>query len=162
MNRLSDAVVIHDWKPEYAADFKRINTEWIESMFSMEPIDQAILDDPQGHLIDPGGRIWMASHPDHGMIGACALRKGDNGWYELTKMGVSESARGLGVGRVLLRHAIAEARTLPVETLYLLTNRRCEAAIHLYEQEGFVHDTEVGGACSGEYQRCDVSMRYVG
>jgi len=161
MSKTTDAVVIHDWKPEYAEDFKRINAEWIETMFTMEPVDQAILDDPQGRLIDPGGRIWMVSHPQLGMIGACALRKAQDGWYELTKMGVSESARGLGVGRILLDHAIEEARIMQVKTLYLLTNHRCEAAIHLYEKVGFVHDEEIKALCSGGYERCDVTMRYM-
>ncbi|MBA3838203.1 MAG: MarR family transcriptional regulator, partial [Zymomonas sp.] len=69
-------------------------------------------------------------------------------------------ARGLGAGAFLLAETIARARVMGADKLYLLTSNRCEAAIHLYEQAGFEHDTEIMrdyGAC---YDRCDVAMRY--
>jgi ribosomal protein S18 acetylase RimI-like enzyme len=48
------------------------------------------------------------------------------------------------------------------ETLYLLTNKQCEVAIHLYEKLGFRHDTEIMETYGACYARCDVAMKYCG
>jgi ribosomal protein S18 acetylase RimI-like enzyme len=44
----------------------------------------------------------------------------------------------------------------------LLTNRRCESAIHLYEKVGFEHDADIMSRYGKQYQRADVAMRYRG
>ena len=46
------------------------------------------------------------------------------------------------------------------EKLYLLSNAKSAAAIHLYEKLGFVHDEGVMRDYGGRYQRCDVAMLY--
>jgi len=46
------------------------------------------------------------------------------------------------------------------ELLYLLSNRKSAAAIHLYEKVGFVHDARVMRKFAAQYARCDVAMRY--
>jgi ribosomal protein S18 acetylase RimI-like enzyme len=43
-----------------------------------------------------------------------------------------------------------------------LTNKRCAAAVHLYEKAGFVHDAEVMDTYGRRYERSDVAMRYAG
>ena len=82
------------------------------------------------------------------------------GELELTKMGVSEAARGRKVGEKLLRRAIYEAFRSGAHELYLLTASKCEAAVHLYLKNGFVHSTEVMRRFGSRYQRCDVAMIY--
>jgi GNAT superfamily N-acetyltransferase len=89
--------------------------------------------------------------------------KSRDGWYELTKMGVSKAARGRRVGEFLLVKAIECARAMGVANqLYLLTNRKCAAAVHLYEKLGFDHDTEIMRLFGARYERCDVAMRFHG
>ncbi|WP_338520185.1 GNAT family N-acetyltransferase [Alteromonas gracilis] len=63
------------------------------------------------------------------------MKKGD-GIFELTKMGVVSSARGLKVGEALLKQVIEQAPLIAHNTLFLLTNKKCEAAIHLYDKNG--------------------------
>jgi ribosomal protein S18 acetylase RimI-like enzyme len=46
------------------------------------------------------------------------------------------------------------------ELLYLLSNRKSAAAIHLYEKVGFVHDAQIMRKFAAQYARCDVAMRY--
>jgi ribosomal protein S18 acetylase RimI-like enzyme len=46
------------------------------------------------------------------------------------------------------------------DPLYLLSNRRCAAAVHLYEKLGFQHDAEIMARYGARYERCDVAMRY--
>jgi N-acetylglutamate synthase-like GNAT family acetyltransferase len=76
-------------------------------------------------------------------------------------MGVREVARGLKAGEFLLQATIAKATSLEADPLYLLTSRKCAAAIHLYEKLGFQHDAEIMDDYGARYQRCDVAMRYV-
>ena len=145
-----------------AKHFGDINREWISDMFVLEQVDIVALDNPQETIIDKGGYIWFAEHSELGIIGTCALMNKGNGAFELTKMGVLSSARGLKVGEGLLKFVIAQAKELNISPLFLLTNKKCEAAIHLYEKNGFSHDKEIMGTYGKSYQRCDVAMRYTG
>lgn len=154
-------VDIVPFRPELAEHFRTINEQWINSMFAMETLDQAILEDPQGYIIDRGGQVWFAAVDDLGIVGTCALLRHQNNAIELTKMGVLESARGLKVGEKLLKRVIEEAMHCRPDLLFLLTNRKCAPAIHLYEKNGFVHCPEVMARYADEYARCNVAMRYV-
>jgi len=86
--------------------------------------------------------------------------KVDDSIFELTKMGVRETARGLGAGRTLLQAALARAQAMQAQMLYLLTNEKCQPAIHLYEKLGFQHDDAIQARYGAAYARCDVAMRY--
>lgn len=46
------------------------------------------------------------------------------------------------------------------ETLYLLSNSKSAAAIHLYEKLGFVHDDNIMQRFGARYERCNFAMRY--
>lgn len=153
-------LVIHDFRDDLAPAFHDINAEWIEAMFQMEETDREVLENPRERILDPGGAILFVEAPGLGVIGTCALQKTGAGSYELTKMGVRETARGLKAGEYLLAATIARAQEMGVEVLYLLTNRKCASAIHLYEKLGFRHDAEIMARYGARYERCDVAMRY--
>lgn len=153
-------VVIKSFEPALARHFETINKEWINDMFVLETIDKQVLEDPQTHIINTGGKIWFAEHPSLGIVGTCAfMNKGDN-TFELTKMGVLGSARGLKIGEILLQYVLQEVLLLGIEKLFLLTNAKCESAIHLYEKNGFVHDKTIMQDYGQSYSRCNVAMLY--
>ena len=157
---MQNEVVIRSFEPALARHFEIINKEWIDDMFMLETIDKQVLEDPQSRIIDKGGKIWFADHPSLGIVGTCAFGyKGDNN-FELTKMGVLKSARGLKIGEILLQHVLNEAQSLSIKKLFLLTNSKCESAIHLYEKNGFVHDKTIMNEYGKNYQRCNVAMLY--
>ncbi len=153
-------IVMKPFRPALAHHFETINKQWIDDMFVLEAVDKQVLGDPQSHIIDQGGKIWFAGHPSLGIVGTCAFwYKGDNN-FELTKMGVLKSARGLKIGEILLQHVLNEAQSLSIKKLFLLTNSKCESAIHLYEKNGFVHDKTIMNEYGKNYQRCNVAMLY--
>ena len=161
-NNMQTQVVIKPFEPALAHHFKTINKQWIDDMFVLETVDKQVLEDPQSHIINQGGKIWFAEHPTLGIVGTCAFwNKGDN-HFELTKMGVLKSARGLKVGEILLQHVLNEAKSLGIKKLFLLTNSKCEAAIHLYEKNGFEHDKTIMQDYGQKYARCNVAMLYKG
>jgi ribosomal protein S18 acetylase RimI-like enzyme len=143
-----------------AQAFHDINAEWINAMFVMEQHDREVLEQPQHYIIDPGGVILFVEADGLGLVGACALMPVGGGAWELAKMGVLERARGRKAGEFLLDAVLDRAADMPVETLFLLTSKRCEAAIHLYEKLGFVHSAEVMARYGASYARCDVAMGF--
>lgn len=155
-------LTIREYSDDLAEDFYRINAEWIQQMFALEENDRQILTRPRELIIDRGGVILFVESPDRGVIGTCALIKIEEGRFELTKMGVSESARGLKAGEFLLRAILQRAQSMQMDTLYLLTNRKCGSAIHLYEKLGFEHDAEIMSTYGSRYERCNVAMAYRG
>lgn len=153
---------IIEYSNEYAGDFYKINQEWIEETFILEDIDKQVLSNPQKSILDNGGIILLARHKELGIIGTCAIMKMGNGIFELTKMGVSKYARGLKIGETLLKAILNRAQIMKIPNLFLLTNKKAQAAIHLYEKLGFVHSKEIMEKYGNEYERCDVAMKYVG
>lgn len=149
-----------DFSDDLAEAFYRINAEWIEDMFALEENDVALLSRPRELILDKGGVVLFAQTPELGVVGTCALMVSKDGWVELTKMGVLKSARGLKVGEFLLAKTLERAASLGMDRLYLLTNKKCAAAIHLYEKLGFVHDAEIMRTFGARYERCDVAMAY--
>ena len=159
---MTDSLTIHDYSDDLAIHFRDINAEWITAMFRLEDTDREVLDNPRAKVIDPGGVILFVEARGLGIVGTCALQKTGPTAYELTKMGVRESARGLKAGEFLLAAVIERAMALGADPLYLLTNAKCAAAIHLYEKLGFQHDAEIMARYGARYERCDVAMRYRG
>jgi len=161
-HRPGPGFAIRPFTDKFAADFARINRQWIEEGYEVEAVDQAQLSDPRAAIIEPGGEILFVDDPELGIIGTCGLLPTGPREFELVKMAVAPEARGRGAGEFLLRATIERAFALGAERLFLLTNKRAEAAIKLYERNGFVHDAEILARCGGEYARCDVAMLYVG
>ncbi|GEO01392.1 MarR family transcriptional regulator [Novosphingobium sediminis] len=151
---------LREYSDDLAQAFHDINAEWIQAMFVLEPVDREVLENPHEKIIAPGGTILFVETEGLGVVGTCALKPTGGGGYELTKMGVLESARGLGAGAFLLAATIARAQRIGADPLYLLTNHTCAAAIHLYEKLGFRHDAGIMAEYGTRYARCDVAMRY--
>ncbi len=154
-------VTILPFDPSRAADFDRINREWVASMFVVEPLDDAVLRDPERHIVGPGGDVLFAATEAHGIVGTAALKRHAAGVFELTKMGVAPAARGLKIGETLLAATLRRAIEMEARELFLLTNSACAAAIHLYEKAGFVHDKGIMQTFGATYDRCNVAMRYM-
>lgn len=85
----------------------------------------------------PAGMLIVASLRG-APIGCGALRFHANGWAEIKRMWVDESARGLGVGRRLLGELEARAAENGATTVRLDTNASLTEAIALYRSSGYV------------------------
>ena len=144
------------WHPKYKSHFARLNLQWIEEFFQVEPHYREVLADPQRHIIDSGGEILFAIDENDGVVGACALAKLGDGRFELCKMAVDRQQQGGGIGTALMRAAIARARELGATELVLETSSKLAPAIKLYEKFGFRH---VPLASPGVYSRTDTAMR---
>jgi GNAT superfamily N-acetyltransferase len=128
-------------RPDHREAYRALNLAWIEQHFVVEPRDRLELDDPERRILAHGGRIFMAEREGPAgveVLGTCAILREPDGAYELAKMAVRDSARGLGVGRSLGETAIDFARAAGAPRIELLSNRALEPAIALYQALGFV------------------------
>ena len=133
--------------------FRRLNEAWISRHFRIEAPDMRVLAAPQQEILDQGGEIIVAVRAGE-VVGVCALLRVDGDTFELVKMAVAESARGLGIGFLVGQEAIRRARAAGVSRLILESNTVLAPAIALYRKLGFA---EVTGIPS-EYSRCNIHM----
>lgn len=155
--RQSDAVEIVPFEPRYRDDFKRLNVEWLERYFHVEPIDRDVLSNPETMILTPGGQILLARYQGE-IVGTCALIRAGRTRIELSKMAVTARCQGLGIGRRLLVAAIEVFQGMQTGTLFLESSSRLTPALTLYESCGFRHAPRPRMA--RHYARSDVYMVY--
>lgn len=156
MNDEAARITVREFEAGDEDAFRRLNEEWITRYFKLEPRDEASFANPRQKILDAGGRIFFAvlgGEP----VGCCALVATGPGEFEVSKMGVTSSAQGLGAGRLLLQSAVDAARAADASRLYLDTNHALTSAIHLYEAIGFRHVPKERVTPS-PYARADVFM----
>jgi len=134
---IQSQVKIVPFEPRLREYFYTLNAAWLQNHFVIEPIDEQILRDPEHAVLESGGAIFFALLGEV-VIGTCALLYEAPGVYELSKMGVDESFRGLGAGKLLLDAVIAEFHRRHGHTLFLESNSSLKPALHMYERAGFV------------------------
>lgn len=89
-----------------------------------------------------GGRdaLWLATDAEGEVVGCAAVdgrAPGDAAAALFRWFYLAPACRGHGVGRRMLRHAIAFARAVRFDRMQLHTHASLSAAVHLYESEGF-------------------------
>jgi len=89
-----------------------------------------------GAYAPPEGRLLLALYEGQ-LAGCVALRKFEDGVCEMKRLFVRPAFRGQGIGRLLARRVIEEARVAGYSTMRLDTLARMRAAIMLYESLGF-------------------------
>ncbi|MCY1694478.1 GNAT family N-acetyltransferase [Curtobacterium sp. SL109] len=151
------SVIIDDLRTPADADaFRTLNEAWITRFFTLEDADRAILGDPAGCIIEPGGAVFIARLGDE-VVGCVGIAPEGEGVFELVKMAVSAEHQGHGTGRRLIRAAIDRARALGAQRITLETNSALASAVHLYETSGFRHLT-ADERHPSPYVRADVAM----
>lgn len=145
------------FKKTYSKDFYKLNKEWLETYFYVEPLDEDVLSQPEKYIINKGGFIFFAKLND-AIVGTYAFMPlKDIDGFELTKMAVLPEMRGQKIGHKLLEHAINFAKEQSFKNLLLYSNRSLENAIYLYKKIGF---KEVKLEPNTPYKRADIKMEF--
>ncbi len=147
-------IVVEPFSEARAADFARLNRDWIERLFAIEPEDERLFADPKAEIVDRGGQIFFAVE-DEVVLGTAALMHHTSGVYELAKMAVTPQAQGRGIGRLLMESAIDHARAVGMREIMLITNSSLTPALTLYESVGFERLPNVNDR---RFTRGDVEM----
>lgn len=159
MNALSKTMSVQllDFQQQYAADFARLNYEWLEEYFTVEPHDREMLDAPYEYIIERGGQIFFA-RVDDAIAGTVALIVEDDDTFELAKMAVAPKYKGQKIGKLLMQHAIEYSRKAGKKRLVLESNTKLTPALNLYINTGF--KAAPLNECS-PYARCNIRMELV-
>jgi len=144
---------IIEYKSIYREAFKKLNIEWLEKYFVVEPIDHTLLSDPENEIISKGGLIYLV-RLDNKIVGTVALLKVNNKIYELSKMAITDKYQGKGIGKKLLYYCIDKVKNLKASKIILYSNTKLIPAIELYKKCGFI---EVY-LDSSEYERANIKM----
>jgi GNAT superfamily N-acetyltransferase len=142
------------FRDEFQPAFERLNREWIEAYFTVEPADREVLGDPRGKIVDAGGEVFFVLHGDQ-VQGTCAIIRHSAHECEIAKMAVAPAARGLGFGDLLMEASIAFARRIGAERISIVSNTVLEPALKLYRKYGF---HEVPLARDPRYQRANIRL----
>jgi GNAT superfamily N-acetyltransferase len=104
-----------------------------------------------------GGAFWVARRGGKTgeLIGTCGVYPVEPATYELRKMYLRPTARGLGLGKRLLDAAVQWTRGVGGERMVLDTAEQMTRAIAFYESQGFVRDDtqKRGERCTRGYLR---------
>ena len=149
-------IEIIPFSEELAIHFTRLNTDWLEKYFVVEPVDINMLGNPKDFFIDKGGFIFFAQL-NGGIAGTFALLKESDSVFELSKMAVDEKYQGMKVGNRMLEFCIAKAKELNIAKIILYSNTKLKPAIHLYEKYGFIEAPIIHSI----YKRSDIKMELV-
>ncbi len=123
-----------------AEEFKALNVEWLKKYFEVEPIDERVLSNPKGEILDLGGFIMMAEIKGE-VIGTFAFIKKKNKLYEFSKMAINPKHRGKGYGNVMMQFAISFAKNHNWNKIILYSSTILKNSIHLYRKYGFLEVT---------------------
>lgn len=149
---MSEISVI-DYGPGHQPYFEKLNRQWIEEWFEMEPVDEWVLTNPDKAILDQGGAILMALY-DGQVAGTVGLRKVDDEVFEFTKMAVDPLFRRKGIAEAICYASFRKAAALGASRIILYSNTLNAAAIKLYEKLGFMHVPVEPGV----YKRANVKM----
>ena len=150
-------VTIIPFDSKYANDFAKLNVEWLEKFFVVEPHDVQLLERCEETIINNGGYIFFAKVGGT-IAGTFSLIKISNGVYELGKMAVSPEFQGKKIGQKLLDFCIEFAKEKQWKKILLYSNTKLENAIYLYSKYGFA---EIEQEKNPPYQRSNIKMELV-
>ena len=134
-------VTIRRNDPTALPRFAALNAEWIAELHYLEESDKLMVAHPE--IYTQNGNHVFSAHIDGKVAGACALKKHEDGRYELTKMAVDSDFRGNGVGQKIMTAVETFAKeTLGLDYLFLLSNTKNAAALRLYARNGWTVNHE--------------------
>ncbi len=128
-------VVSYDSK--YKQDFIDMNRAWITDMFVIEKEDIKELEGIEEY-IRRGGQIFFTLDDNDYPIACCMVAPREDGEWEIMKFAARSNCSGKGAGSACLRASIDYAKDMKIDKLIIVSNRKCEQAVHLYKKFGFI------------------------
>lgn len=142
-----------EYEPRHGADFVRLNRKWIEDLFWIEPLDEALFSDVDGAVA--AGSVILIAEDSGEVVGTCMCTPEGDGAWEVGKLTTDERFRGKGIGTALLKACISEISARGGTRAVIHTNSVLEGAVRMYEKEGF---REVPVPRDSEYSRVDLRL----
>ncbi len=147
-------IEIVEYRPQHHQRFKEINVQWITRDFVMEEEDNKTVDDPEGYILKPGGKIFIALYNNE-VAGTCGYQNFGKDGFEMIKMAVDEKYRGLKIGKAIGEESLKRMKEYGAKRIFLFSNTKGSAtAVQLYHKFGF-KEIPLGKA---DFARADIKM----
>lgn len=145
------SVTIRTIQPSDNAALAKIIRSALEEFKANKP-GTVYFDDATDHLfetfITTPNSIYFVAEQDGAILGGGGIFPTENlpdKTCELVKMYLTKSARGLGLGRMLIERCMSAAKQMGYEKMYLETMPELSNAIKLYQLYGFQNLTHLLG-----------------
>ncbi|MDO4168660.1 MAG: GNAT family N-acetyltransferase [Lachnospiraceae bacterium] len=145
-----------EYQEKYKADFIQFNTDWIVDNFGfLEPEDRETFEHIEDSLVQ-GGMIFFAVEDEVVLATCMAKPLNDDGVWELCKMGSNKQVSHKGAGSAVFEASMNWAIDHGAKKLFILSNSKLKAALHIYEKYGF-QEIKLNDY---EYVRGDIAFEY--
>lgn len=124
------------YSPKYKKDFIEMNKAWIEKMFRLEEEDIKEMGNIEPY-IQNGGQIFFSLDNDEQVMACCMIAPREDGDWEIMKFAAKGMYTGTGAGSACLKACIDYAKEIQVKKVIIVSNKKCEQAVHLYRKFGF-------------------------
>lgn len=124
------------YNKKYKSVFIEMNKQWISEMFEIEKEDLAVLNNIE-RKIEVGGQIFFAVDDNDEVLACCMIAPLSDKEWEIEKFCAKGMYTGTGAGSACLKACIEYAKEKHIPKIVIVTNRKCEKAIHLYKKFGF-------------------------
>lgn len=148
---------IIEYQDRYKKYFIQFNTDWIEDNFGY--LEKEDVDSFQ-HIeenLQKGAMIYFALEKGNVLATCMAKPLWDDGTWELCKLGSNKCIPHKGAGSAVFEAAMDWAVRHGAKKLFILSNSKLKAAIHIYEKYGF-HEIKLDDY---EYIRGDIAFEYI-
>lgn len=127
---------IIEYDPKYRQDFVTFNTDWIIDNFGfLEEEDKETFANIET-AIENGGMVFFAVE-DGVCLATCMAHPMEDDCWEICKLASNKHRNHKGCGSAVFEAAMNWAINHGAKKLFLLSNSKLKAALHIYEKYGF-------------------------
>lgn len=149
---------IIEYDAKYKDDFIRFNKDWILDNFGVLEKEDIETFDTIDEELAKGGMIYFAVEGGVALA-ACMTKLMENDMWEICKLCSNKNRPHKGCGTAVFHAAMQWAVDHGAKRLFILSNSKLKAAIHIYEKYGF-KEIKLDGY---EYVRGDIAFeRFIG
>lgn len=127
---------IIEYDAKYRDDFIQFNKDWIIDNFGVLEKEDIETFDTIDEELAKGGMIYFAVEGGV-VLAACMTKPMENGTWEICKLCSNKNRQHKGCGSAVFGAAVQWAVGHDAKRLFILSNSRLRAAIHIYEKHGF-------------------------
>lgn len=147
---------IIEYQEKYKKDFIQFNTDWIVDNFGCLEKEDVDTFDHIEESIRKGAMIYFAVEKGS-VLATCMAKPLEEGTWELCKLGSNKHIPHKGAGSAVFEAAMNWAVSHGAERLFILSNSKLKAALHIYEKYGF-REVKLEDY---EYVRGDIAFEYI-
>lgn len=145
------------YQEKYKKDFIQFNTDWIKDNFGQLEKEDLNTFQHIEESIEKGAMIYFAVEDGRALATCMAKPLGDDGKWELCKLGSNQYLPHKGAGSAVFEAAMNWAILHGAKKILIISNSKLKAAIHIYEKYGF-QEVKLEDY---EYVRGDIAFEYI-